>query len=194
MEQTTFHMTGDWLPGAEALLDESHAVAVAEDMAPRFRFGAHLFQHMQRMGDAQVCPIYGSYVHDLADVTRMVSLSVPVDGPIEPTLDALTETLRHRYHQHIRRRYILWHEAHVFAQQQPDLFWQTVDVIMGTAAEHEYASEEKLLLTRCVFLGEPALAAHPAFHRWWPEGAGDPLWQVVSGLDAPPTTRVELRP
>ncbi len=187
-----FEMNGDWLAAAEVLLDEHHVVAVSEQVSSRMRFGANLFQHAQRMTDAQVCPIYGSYVKSLADVARMISLSVPVDGPIDPTLDALIETLRHRYHQHVRRRFVVWHEAHVFAKAEPDLFWQTVDVMMGVAAEHEYASEEKLLLTRCIFTGDPSLLDFRAFREWWPEGDSQPLWQVVSGLDAPPTLGVEL--
>lgn len=193
MERVTFNMTGDWLSAAEALLDEHHVVATAADMPPRLKFGANLFQHIQRLADAQVCPIYGSYVKSLADVTRMISLSVPVAGPIDPTLEALTEALRHRYHQSTRRRYIVWHEAHVFAEAQPELFWQTVDVMMGVAAEHEYASEEKLLLTRCVFIGEPSLLDFRGFGGWWPEGQSQPLWQVVSGQAVPPTLGVTLK-
>ncbi len=196
MNQVDLRMTDDWLPEAEALLDEHHVVAVSDDPATRLRFGANLFQHMQRMADAQVCPIYGCYVQSLADITRMISLSVPVDQPLQPTLDDLTETLRHRYHQHSRRRFIIWHEAHELAERDPDLFWQIIDVMMGVAAEHEYALEEKLLLTRCVFIGDASqtdFREFRGFRGWWSETDNQPLWQVVTGQDAPATLTVNLQ-
>jgi hypothetical protein len=186
-----FAMSGEWYPQAEALLDEHHVVAVSGAEATRIRFGSYVAVQAEQMVHVEVCPIYGRYVRTLEDLAYMLSRSMPTRGPAAPTLEGLIDLMRgHR--RTTKRRYIIWHDADVLAGADAELFGQVADVMMGVAAEQEYASEDLLILSRCLFLGGPGLAGCAAFSRWWSEGAEPALWQVVSGLDVPPVQRVSI--
>jgi len=187
----TFSMTGNWLAAAEALTDEHHVVAVSDDEAARIRFGSYLTMQTEQLRDTEVCPIYGRFVRSIGELAYMIERGAATKQPNEPTLDGMTETLRH-VHRTTRRRFIIWHDAHVLAEHDPALFHQVTDVMTGVAAEQEYASEDLLVLTRCLLIGTPTLATHPAFDGWWAEGDSQPFWQVVSGLSQPPIKRVRL--
>ena len=41
---------------------------------------------------------------------------------------------------------IIWHEAHVLLREDPKLFGRAADAIMGVAAEHEFCSDDVLLI------------------------------------------------
>jgi len=186
-----FTMIGDWHASAEALADEHHVVAVSDDEATRIQFGSYLAMQTERLHDTEVCPIYGRFVHSLEELAYMLHRAAATRQPGEPTLEGVTETLRH-VHRATRRRFILWHDAHVLAEANGELFHQVADVMMGVAAEQEYVSEDLLVLTRCLFIGTPALLDCNAFAGWWAEGDSQPLWQVISGLERPPVRRVRI--
>lgn len=191
-EIETFEMAGDWPPQAEALTDEHHLVAVSDDEAARVEFGSYLTMQTQQLRNTEVCPIYGRLVRSIEELAYMVERSAATKQPKPRTLDGLTETLRH-VHRTIHRRFIIWHDAHVLAEHDPALFHEAADVMMGIAAEQEYASEDLLVLSRCVFIGERSLAQVRTLDTWWNEGESQPLWQVVSGLEAPPIRRVHVQ-
>ncbi len=192
MDTTPFEMTGDWHAAGEALLDEHHVVAVSDDEATRIHFGTHVAIQAEQMTDVEVCPIYGRFVRNLDDLVYTLSRAMPAMQPVEPTIEGVIDTCR-RHRRGTKRRYIIWHGADTLAREQPQLFHQAADAMMGVAAEQEYASEDLLVITRCLFIGPPALAEQPAFRNWWAEGDEPPLWQVISGIDQPPVLRVDLK-
>lgn len=186
-----FPLEGDWYASAEALMDEHHIVAVSEDEGARINFGTHIVMQMQQMGQTEVCPIYGRRIRSWEHLAYQISRALPGDTPIEPTSDGIVRAL-HDKHTGSMRRYIVWHDAHEMMQHEPEAFDETLDVLMGVAAEQEYASEDSLLLTRCLFIGSPDLLAAPGFTGWLPEGDSPPLWEVVSGLPKPPVKAVRV--
>ncbi len=186
-----FEMAGQWYPQAEALLDEHHLVAVAETEELRIQFGTHLVMQMEQMSDTEVCPLYGRFIHNLDELVYMLSRALPGRRVIEPKMDQIIKALG-RKHEHTKRRYIVWHDAHRFAEREPKVFSEMVDCMMGVAAEQEYASEDTLLLTRCLFIGGPRLLEAEGFDSWLHEGEAQALWQVVSGLAKPPVRTVHI--
>ncbi len=191
MKTEPFAMTGGWCPQAEALLDEHHLVAVSDDPVRRAMFGTHLAQHTQRLIDAEVCPIYGRFIHGIDDLAYTISRIVPADEDFDPTVEGMAEALR-QPHPHVHRRFLIWQDAEVMAGADPAGFEAAVDMLMGVAAQQEYASEDLLMLSRCVFIGDPDLARLDAFARWLHEGGEKPFWQVVSGLGHPPVRAIAL--
>lgn len=190
-EEQQFIMSGDWYAQAEAMLDEHHIVATSDDESTRIQFGSYLAIQAEQMVNVEVCPIYGRYVTDIEALTYMMSRAFPVRDAVEPSVDGVIECARHA-RSATRRRYIVWHDAEVLAEADSDLFWQVADALMGVAAEQEYASEDLLVITRCLFISTPELAEHPAFGQWWKDGGSEPFWQVISGLDRPPAQRVKI--
>jgi hypothetical protein len=186
-----FALAGRWQDEAEALVDEHHLVAVSREERDRAVFAAQLSKHMQRLSYSEVSVLQGRWVDSLDALAYSLSRTLPVDELIEPDLQSVLRALRTAYPR-TRRRFLIWHDAHVMAERDKELFWQISDLLMGVAAELEYATEERLLLTRIVFTGEPALCEHPAFQSWYREGPSEPLWQVVSGLPTPPTLVAHL--
>lgn len=191
VEEQQFIMSGDWYSQAEAMLDDHHVVAVSEDEATRIEFGSCVAIQTEQMMQVEVCPIFGRYVRGLEDLAYMMSRAFPAGGPVEPSVEGVMDCAR-RTRASTRRRFIIWHDADVFAAADRVIFWQVADALMGVAAEQEYASEDLLVITRCLFVGSPRLAEHVAFRRWWSEGEREPLWKVVSGLERPPVQCVRI--
>jgi len=187
----TFRMAGDWYAQAEALLDENHVVAVCGDEAMKIRFGSHVAVQAEQQKHVEVALIFGRFVRDLEGLAYMLSRSMPMDEPIEPTIVGITGALR----EHLpltRRRYVVWHDADVMAEAAPDDFWRAADALMGVASEQEFSEEDRLVISRAMFVGGEGLLASPAFGAWWSEGEVEPLWQVVSGLATPPVCAVRV--
>ena len=67
------------------------------------------------------------------------------------------------------------------------------------AAESEYVSDDLLLIHRVVFVGGRGLMEYfedeeGQFRSWYKDEFGEPFWQVVTGVEAPSVTTVEIDP
>jgi hypothetical protein len=189
-----------WQLEAGQLLEEHHLCAFSADSRQRERFTIDLGASLAKFDDTDVCTIEGTRVHDLrslcAELERCLGvgrLSRSIDGPL-----GLVEALRRRPQAAaspaIKRRFLVWHDAHVLLADDPRLFGRAADAIMGVAAEHEYCSDDVLLIQRAVFVGRPALdlyAEDPSgqFNRWYAERGETPLWKVLTGRRAPRVAR-----
>jgi hypothetical protein len=182
------------------MLDEHHVCAFGADARQRERFTIDLGTSLAKFADTVVCTIEGSRVLDLRSLCAEFERALGV-GHIAPSLEGpggLVGALRRRPHYPdgpaIKRRFIVWHDAHVLLGQDPVLFGRAADAIMGVAAEHEFCSDDVLLIQRAVFVGRPALdvyAENPEgqFSRWYAERNEEPLWRVVTGRLAPSVAR-----
>ena len=186
-----FVMSEGWRGQAEALMDEHHMVAVSEDEGLRIEFGTHLVMQMERLADTEVCVLYGRFIRSMEEFAYMLSRALPGEGEIDPTRESLIRALG-RQTGKTKRRFVVWHDAHLLADRKPRLFDEIADCLMGVAAEREYASEDTLLLLRCLFLGTPTLLWSRGMMEWAHEGEAEPLWQTVSGLAKPPVKTVRV--
>lgn len=186
-----FKLQGDWYASAEALLDEHHVVAVSDCEDTLIDFGSHVTMQMEQLADTEVCPLYGRLLTSLDDLAYMLAHALPGSRRIGANLDAIADALREK-HPGTKRRFIVWHDADALMQRAPGLFDEVLDVLMGVAAEREYASEDTLMLGRCLFIGSPKLLEAEGFGGWLREGQSKPLWEVVSGLPKPPVRAVRV--
>ncbi len=200
--------SGDWLASAAAALEEAHLVCWSRNLGLRERFGLEMAWYLQRMPQAQTCVISGGLIRDLDGFCRAVERALPGAGPIARIIDGpggVIERLRRRPREWtirgdadiVKHRYYVWRDADMLLRADPDLFAQLVDALTGVAAEAEYASEDRLLIHRAVFVGGPSLdlaAEDPdgPFQRWLSEDGEEPLWRTVSGLQKPPVTRYAI--
>jgi hypothetical protein len=153
-------------------------------------------QFLGSQRETDVVTLYGRYINDLESFCHQLERAIPVDR-LERRLDgtdSVTEALRSRQtirgRSVARSRYIVWNDADTLLRADRDLFSKLVDAMLGVCAEAEYASEDLLLIQRCVFVGGPALAdyaedATAQFRTWLPDGLGDPFWSLVTGVQAP---------
>ncbi len=186
----------DWQPEVMASLDERHLVVWSHAQSRRTRFAASLAQFLGSQRETDVVTLYGKFVNDIESYCHQLERAVPVEH-LERRLDgtdSITDALRNR--QSIRGRsvarcrYIVWNDADVLLKADEALFGRLVDAMLGVSAEAEYASEDLLLIQRCVFVGGAALADYAdnsdsRFKSWLPDGLGEPFWALVSGVDAP---------
>jgi hypothetical protein len=189
-----------WQLEASQLLEEHHICASGRDARKRDRFTIDLGNSLSKFDDTDVCTIDGTRVHDLASLCEELERCLDV-GRIQRTIDGpggIVEALRRRPQSAgapaTKRRFVIWHEAHVLLADSPRLFGHAADAIMGVAAEHEFCSDDVLLIQRAVFVGRPALdvyAEDPAgqFNRWYAERGEAPLWRVLTGRRAPHVAR-----
>jgi hypothetical protein len=193
----------DWQPEAMALLDERHLSVWTHAQARKSQFAASLAQFLGSQRETDVVPLYGRYIADLESFCHQLERAIPVDR-LERRLDgtdSVTEALRSRQtlrgRSVARSRYIVWNDADTLLRTDRLLFGKLVDAMLGVCAEAEYASEDLLLIQRCVFIGGPAMADYAEDHEgqfkaWLPDGLGDPFWSLVTGVDAPQVTSLHI--
>jgi hypothetical protein len=98
----------------------------------------------------------------------------------------------------IKRRFIMWNDAHELLRADHVLFGQLADAIAGTSAELEYVTDDALLLQRAVFVGTPALDVYAEdprgqFVRWHGEpGEEAARWRAVTWREGPSVGRFEI--
>ncbi|TVQ63983.1 MAG: hypothetical protein EA378_00390 [Phycisphaerales bacterium] len=193
----------NWQPDVTQLLDEHHLVAYSGVAQRRLHFAASLGQFLESQQHVEVCSFYGRHITDLESFCYQLERAVP-GSPLERTLEGPTgvvSLLRQRQtvgmRPPARYRYYIWHDADVLVRHEASLFGELIDAMMGVAAESEYASNDLLLIHRCVFVGGPVLDAYAdnprgQFHRWLPDGHREPFWQAVTGLERPPVLRFQI--
>jgi hypothetical protein len=193
----------NWQPEVVQLLNEHHLVASTEATHRRMHFAVSLGQFLQGLRDAEVCTLYGRFITDLDSFCYQLERAIP-GPPVDRRIDGprgITALLRsrevYRGRPASKFRFYIWHDADVLLRADQGLFGRLVDALAGVAAEAEYASDDLLLIHRTVFVGSPDLDAYAEredgqFQVWSSDGSGDPFWQVVSGLEAPPIMRYAI--
>jgi hypothetical protein len=185
------------------LLEEHHLCAWAHAPDRRRKFGVGLAWHLSTLDDTQVVLLDGTKITDLASFCAQLEGAIGFPR-VERRIDTpggVVGTLRRRHtprgQRPVRQRYYIWLDADNLLRRDHRLFGQLVDAIAGVAAEYEYTNEDLLLLQRAVFVGGPSLdmyAEDPRgqFRSWWSDGGEDPLWRVVTGVDAPRLLRYQI--
>ncbi len=202
------HDASDWLARAAQVLEEFHLIAWSRNLGLRERFGLEMAWYLQRMPQAQTCVINGAVVRGLDGFCRQLERVLPSAHPLERRIEGpggVIERLRKRSKEWpirgdadiVKHRYYVWRDADVLLRAEPETFGRLVDALTGVAAESEYASEDRLLIHRAVFIGGPALDVYAEdprgqFQRWHSDGDEEPLWVTVSGLKAPPMMRYAI--
>jgi len=191
----------NWQPEVVQLLNEHHLVATSESQRRRMHFAVSLGQFLQGLRDAEVCTLYGRFITDLDSFCYQLERAIP--GPlVERRIDGprgVTALLRSRGvfrgRPAAKFRFYIWHDADVLCRENQQLFGLLVDALAGVAAEAEYACDDLLLIHRTVFVGGQLLETYAdcddgQFQVWAQDGeAGDPFWQVVTGIEQPPVLR-----
>jgi hypothetical protein len=177
-------------------LEEHHLYATSEDARRRERFVIDLGALLAQMDDSHVVTLDGDRVHDLEGLCSELErglgvgrIARTIDGP-EGVVDALRMRPLGVTRAAVKRRSIIWREAHVLLREDAALFGRAVDAITGVAAEHEFCSDDVLLIQRGVFVGRPALEMYGEdprgqFRAWYREDGEAALWRVVTGRRTP---------
>ncbi|CAG0970896.1 hypothetical protein PHYC_01242 [Phycisphaerales bacterium] len=187
----------DWQGDIVQFLDENHLVAWSESAARRTQFAVSLGQFLGRQRDTEVCVFYGKFITDLDSFCYQLERAIPgpaldrrIDGP-RGAVALLRARASFRGRPETKFRYYIWHDADVLLRQDHKLFGQIADAMAGVAAEAEYVSDDLLLIHRAVFVGSSMLDVYAEdprgqFRQWYPDGQGEPFWQVVTGIKRPP--------
>lgn len=180
-------------------LEEQHVCAWSDCPTQRDHFVHDMQSILSRIDGAEVCRIdgrattnLGEFVRQLEQVLHVGNMLETIDGPL-----GIVDALRRRPTREgvaVRRRYLIWTEAHVLLRQEPHLFGRVLDAIMGVAGEGEFVDDDVLLLQRLILVGRPALdvyAEDPAGQlcTWHTDSGEEPLWQVITGLSCPRVAR-----
>ncbi|MGQ0628473.1 MAG: hypothetical protein ACT4PL_10295 [Phycisphaerales bacterium] len=196
------HTHADWLVRGAQLLDEHHVVAWTRNLALRERFGLEMAWFLGRMPQTQMVSIAGSTVRDLPGFCEQLQGALQSERAVAHSIDGPGGVVEHLRAQPleaasrgdadiVKRRFYVWRDADVLLRFNAGAFGAIVDALCGIAAEAEYASEDRLLIHRVLFVGGPALdvyAEDPCgqFRSWLSENGQQPLWRTISGLTAPP--------
>lgn len=201
-----------WQTEALRLTEEHHLVVWSRKRRVRDDFLADLAPSLARLADTQVCILQGRLIEDMYSFCVQLEKAMG-GGRIRRVIDGqdgVLQALRSRFSQTspIKRRFIIWQDADHLLKKDAKLFGRLVDAIAGVAAEHEYATEDLLVIQRGIFLGGPALDMYAEdergqFRSWLSDDAEQessaneddlqlPLWSVITGLAAPSFVRHEI--
>lgn len=193
MRYATFEST-TWPDGIVQLLDDHHLVVLSDSAKARHQFGTTLTTHLGGLADTELVTIDGALASDLPTFCHQLEqqLKVHRDGPSPWWRDmaSVIHALRSPATAP-KRRYFLWHEAHVMLESDVELFCRMVNALLGVAAENEHITSEPLVLQRSVFIGGAKLGAYAQdhngqFNRWLDDSEESPFWEVASVIDRPP--------
>jgi len=187
-----------WQAELTRVLDEHHLAAWSTQSGERASFAAGLASFLAGIDDAQVVPIYGRNATDLESLCYQIERSIAGDGPMRRRVDGpagLVSRLRSQPvipgRPPLRLRYIVWHDPDGLIKNDSELFGRVADAIAGVSAEAEYTSDDLLLITRAVYIGGQSLRDYAAdesgqLQSWLRDGAHEPFWRAVSGVEKPP--------
>lgn len=187
-----------WQAELARVLDEHHLAAWSNQSGERASFAAGLAAFLAGIHDAQVIPIFGRDVTDLDGLCYQLERSIPGEAPMRRRIDGPSGVVARLRSQPVipgrpplRNRFIVWHDADAMIRADEELFGRLADAIAGVAAEAEFASDDYLLVTRVVYIGGENLREYAdlesgQLRRWLSDGADEPFWRVVSGVDCPP--------
>lgn len=187
-----------WEAEVVRLTDDRHLAAWSDDGEERVSFAGRLGAFLQGISDAEVIRLFGGTITGLDSLCHQLERSIPGAGPMRRRISGpsgVASRLRHRTsflgRPPVRSRYIIWHDVDVLIESDRSLFGAVADSIAGVAAESEYASDDLLLLTRAVYVGGRSLAEYAGdsacqLRSWLSDGAAEPFWRVVTGIDRPP--------
>jgi hypothetical protein len=193
-----------WHVDVAQLLEEHHLVAWSPVERDRLLFGVELAAYLRGLTDCEVWFLHGQHITDLDSFCTQLERIIGGGAAVARTVHGpggVVETLRQRRagpgQPTTKVRYYLWQDSGTLLRSDHRLFGQLVDAIAGVAAEAEYVSEDLLLIHRGVFIGAPALDAYAEdprgqFQNWACEDRERALWEVVSGLSAPPVLRYRI--
>ncbi len=186
-------------------LEDAHVCAWASDALLRSRFVAELAGGLSRLEDTSVAILPGSVITDLYSFCTQLETALG-SGRIRRSVEGprgVVEALRYQPVQSsgraLRRRFLVWDDAHVLLAKDAGLFAQLLEAILGVSAQLEYATDDLLLLQRTVLVGAPMLDLYAgdrrsAMSRWSTVRAGAPGWKVLTELAKPAVVRVNLDP
>lgn len=184
-------------------LEETHLSAWAADTLLRSRFVAELATGLSRLEDTHVSILPGSAITDLYSFCTQLETALgterirrSVEGP-RGVIEALGYQPIQANGRALRRRFLIWDDAHVLMSANNGLFGRLVEAMLGVSGELEYASDDLLLLQRVILVGAPSLDLYAedrrsALSRWSSARAGSPTWKRLTGLKAPPVLRVNI--
>jgi hypothetical protein len=179
-----------------SLLLERHVALVSDDELTRKRASDAASMLLSGQLDSQLIRLDGQNISDLRSLRLSIDRALPGDDgrPMLAPIDGprgLLSRLRELPHirmdgHHIKNRWFLWTDADKLLQASPSSFSVAIDAFTGIAAESEYASEDLLLISRVILIGDLTLARCAADDRgplrsWRP---GSP-WSKATGLLAP---------
>lgn len=190
-----------WQVEALRLLDEQHLCVWSDDAGVRREVVDGLAAHVRQITDAAVGVIEGAGVHDVRTFAAALARALgahPDRGDVDDP-DLLFRLLRRSPEEAggapgnrpaVKRRVLLWSDAHELLARDPRLFGRLADTLIGSALESELMGEDLLLIQRVVFVGRAALDVYredPSgqFRAWFSEDGETPLWRSVTGVTGP---------
>ncbi len=188
-----------WQLACGQCLEERHVCAWSPSAVDRDHFVHDIQTMLSRIEGTEVCRVDGQSISTLAHLTQQLADTLNV-GTILPSIDGrhgLVDALRRhpaRDGVPVRRRCIIWTDAHVLLRRDHRLFGRVIDAIMGVSGEGEFVDDDVLLLQRLILVGRPALDLYAEDPKgqlcsWYSESGETPFWKVITGLDCPPVAR-----
>jgi len=110
----------EWLKTSEELVNSSNIICITKDehktsdYNPLIWFGTNLTQFLSRLGDSEVCPLFGKQINTIDDFAYQLCRTIPWSFEMGRNLDAVYDVVLN-FTTQPKNRYIIWHDAqHLF--------------------------------------------------------------------------------
>ncbi len=123
-------VTGDigndeWLIASKELVDRSNIICITKnktsDNNPLIWFGTNLTQFFSRLGDSEVCPLFGKHIKTIDDFAYQLCRTIPWGFEMGIDLHAVYDVILN-FTTQPRNRYFIWHDAQHLFRSDRELF------------------------------------------------------------------------
>ena len=110
----------EWLNASKELVNSSNIICITENehktssYNPLIWFGTNLTQYLSRLGDSEVCPLFGKQINTIDDFTYQLCRTIPWSFEMGRNLNAVYDVILN-FTTQPKNRYFIWHDAqHLF--------------------------------------------------------------------------------
>lgn len=147
----------EWLKASKELANSSNIICLTKDdyktsdYNPLIWFGTNLTQYLNKIGDSEVCPLFGKQINNIDDFAYQLCRTIPWGFETGRNLNAVYDVILN-FTTQPRNRHFIWHDAQHLFHSDRELFDSLFEILITASylnskgkATHDYQVNQKVI-------------------------------------------------
>ncbi|CCG53174.1 Hypothetical protein KQS_06050 [Flavobacterium indicum GPTSA100-9 = DSM 17447] len=156
--ETGYIGNDEWLETSKELVNSSNIICLTKDnyktcdYNPLIWFGTNLTQFLSRIGDSEVCPLFGKHINNIDDFAYQLCRTIPWGFETGRNLNSVYDVILN-FTTQPRNRYFIWYDAQHLFHSDRELFDGLFERLIVASylnsngkATHDYQVNQKVIL------------------------------------------------